>query len=87
MHVPDGRGVDTLFEGNHLHDLCKGTADAGGFYAGASWANRGNRIINNRFERFYQTEKMAQSTSINGVCKRSTIRLSAPMSPFERHSL
>ena len=82
----DGRGVDTLFEGNHLHDLCKGTADAGGFYAGASWANRGNRIINNRFERFYQTEKMAQSTSINGVCKRRTQR-AHDLLCLEQHSL
>jgi hypothetical protein len=56
----DGVGVNTLFADNHLHDLCQGTADAGGFYAGDSWANRGNVVRGNRFERLFPTEKMAQ---------------------------
>ena len=30
----DGRGTNCIFEDNDLHDLCQGTADAGGFYAG-----------------------------------------------------
>jgi hypothetical protein len=63
----DGVGVDSVFEGNHLHDLCTGTADAGAFYAGASWANRGNIVRNNAFARLYQTENMAQHTAISGV--------------------
>ena len=59
----DGIGVNTLFADNHLHDLCQGTADAGGFYAGDSWANRGNVVRGNRFERLFPTEKMAQVSS------------------------
>ena len=104
----DGVGVNTEFSGNHLHDLCQGTADAGAFYVGLTWANRGNVIrgstlntnysrfaprlsyytthcdcsalcnkkplndgpvLIDRFERIFQTEKMAQHTSLNGVCK------------------
>ena len=63
----DGRGTNCTFEDNDLHDLCQGTADAGGFYAGRTWANRGNVVRRNKFRRFYQTEKMAQSTSVNGI--------------------
>jgi hypothetical protein len=63
----DGRGANCTFEDNDLHDLCQGTADAGGFYAGRTWANRGNVVRRNKFRRFYQTEKMAQSTSVNGI--------------------
>ena len=40
----DGVGVNTEFSGNHLHDLCQGTADAGAFYVGLTWANRGNVV-------------------------------------------
>jgi hypothetical protein len=63
----DGRGANCIFEDNHLHDLCKGTADAGGFYAGRTWSNRGNVVRRNTFKRFYQTEKMNQATSVNGI--------------------
>jgi hypothetical protein len=63
----DGVGVDCLFEGNYLHDLCQGTADAGGFYAGRTWANRGNVIRGNLFKDFVQREAMAQATSVNGI--------------------
>ena len=61
------QGVSTVFTDNYLHDLCQGTADAGGFYVGDSWANRGNILRGNRFERLYPVEKMAQATAINGV--------------------
>lgn len=64
----DGVGVNHVFEGNYLHDLCRGTADAGGFYAGRTWANRGNVVRGNRFERLYPTETMAQKTSVNAIC-------------------
>jgi len=63
----DGRGVNSIFEDNDLHDLCQGTADAGGFYAGRTWANRGNVIRRNRFRNFAHTEAMAQATSVNGI--------------------
>jgi hypothetical protein len=64
----DGVGVLHRFEGNHLHDLCQGTADAGGFYAGRTWANRGNIIRGNLFQRLYATELLFQKTSVNGIC-------------------
>jgi hypothetical protein len=62
-----GHGAKMLFEYNDLHDLAKGTADTGGFYAGRTWADRGNIVRWNKFRRFYQVEKMAQSTSVNGM--------------------
>ena len=65
--MPAEQGVNTVFADNYLHDLCQGTADAGGFYAGDSWANRGNILRGNRFERLYPVEKMSQATAINGV--------------------
>ena len=65
--MPAEQGVNTIFADNYLHDLCQGTADAGGFYAGDSWANRGNILRGNRFERLYPVEKMSQATAINGV--------------------
>lgn len=62
-----GHGVNTVFEDNDLHDLAKGTADTGGFYAGRTWSDRGNIVRRNKFRRFYQVEKMAQKTSVNGI--------------------
>jgi hypothetical protein len=51
---------------NDLHDLCQGTADAGGLYAGDSWANRGNVVRGNSFRRIYSTERMAQVRRVFG---------------------
>jgi hypothetical protein len=65
-----GHGVNMLFEDNDLHDLAKGTSDTGGFYAGRTWSDRGNVVRRNKFRRFYQVEKMAQKTSVNGICKQ-----------------
>jgi parallel beta-helix repeat protein len=62
-----GGGVNMLFEDNDLHDLAKGSSDTGGFYAGRTWADRGNVVRRNKFRRFYQVEKMAQHTSVNGI--------------------
>ena len=60
----DGVSVNCVFEDNYLHDLCKGTADAGGFYAGKSWANRGNVIRRNRFQDFASVEILAMHTTV-----------------------
>lgn len=63
----NGHGVLTTFEDNHLHDLAQGVADSAGFYAGRTWCDRGNIVRRNRFSRFLATEKLAQSTSVNGI--------------------
>jgi parallel beta-helix repeat protein len=65
----DGVGALCVFEDNNLHDLCQGTTDAGGFYAGRTWANRGNIVRRNTFRRIYQTEKMSPclATSVIGI--------------------
>lgn len=54
-----GHGDDCLIDGNHLHDLCYEGVDAGAFYAGRSWADRGNVVQNNLFERIRTTENAA----------------------------
>jgi len=46
-----GHGNDCVFSYNHLHDLCFETLDCGAFYVGRSWADRGNIVENNLFER------------------------------------
>lgn len=51
-----GRGNDCIVSENHLYDLCYEGVDAGAFYAGRSWAERGNIVRNNRFERIRTTE-------------------------------
>ena len=63
----NGHGVLTTFEDNYLHDLAQGVADSAGFYAGRTWCDRGNIVRRNRFSRFLATEKLAQSTSVNGI--------------------
>ena len=65
----DGIGALCVFEDNHLHDLCQGTTDSGGFYAGRTWANRGNVVRRNTFSRIYQTERMSPclGTSVIGI--------------------
>jgi|EP01047_Picozoa_sp_COSAG01_P005442 hypothetical protein len=78
----DGRSTNCIFEDNHLHDLCKGTADAGGLYAGRTWANRGNVVRRNTFRRFFQTEKMSQATSVNGICESTLRSFASLLLPF-----
>ncbi|GMH49987.1 hypothetical protein TrLO_g5061 [Triparma laevis f. longispina] len=45
-----GMGNDHLFDSNFVHDVCFESSDAGAFYTGRSWSNRGNVVVNNRFE-------------------------------------
>ena len=45
-----GSGNDCTFEGNHLHDLCYGSSDAGAWYQGRSWIARGTVLRSNTFE-------------------------------------
>lgn len=63
----NGHGVLHVFEDNDLHHLGQGVADSAGFYAGRTWSDRGNIVRRNRFRHFRATEKLAQSTSVNGI--------------------
>jgi hypothetical protein len=51
-----GSGNNHLFSGNYVHDVCFEASDSGAWYMGRSWIERGNVIINNRFERVRTTE-------------------------------
>ena len=42
-------GNNHVFEKNEIRNVCKECADCGAFYAGRSWAWRGNTIKNNNF--------------------------------------
>eukprot|EP00035_Acanthoeca_spectabilis_P011783 m.207927 g.207927 ORF g.207927 m.207927 type:complete len:671 (-) comp15446_c1_seq26:3200-5212(-) len=46
-----GHANDCTFEENNFTELCTESGDAGAWYSGRSWADRGNQIVNNRFER------------------------------------
>ena len=50
-----GRADNTLFEGNNFTELCTESGDAGAFYSGRSWADRGNAIVANHYARIRNT--------------------------------
>lgn len=62
-----GSGNNFYFANNHVHDVCRGTADAGAFYVGRTWASLGNTIEQNVFNRTANVEEMAQHTQTVGV--------------------
>ena len=62
-----GSGNNWLFEGNHVHDVCRGTTDAGAFYVGRTWSSLGNTLRNNIFNRSAPVEKLVQYSSTVGI--------------------
>ena len=52
-----GGGAFCLFEGNTFDSLLYESSDAGAFYVGRSWTNRGNVIRNNTFRNIHATEQ------------------------------
>ena len=44
-----GGGVNSLFEGNVVENVCYETSDAGAFYSGRNWGERGNVLRGNVF--------------------------------------
>lgn len=50
-----GRADNCLFEGNNFTELCTESGDAGAWYSGRSWADRGNAIVGNHFSRIRNT--------------------------------
>jgi hypothetical protein len=62
-----GSGNNWLFTSNHVHDVCRGTADAGAFYVGRTWSSLGNVVSHNVFNRTENVEKMAQGTPTAGI--------------------
>ena len=62
-----GSGNNWLFEGNYVHDVCRGTTDAGAFYVGRTWSSLGNTLKNNTFNRSAPVEKLTQYASTVGI--------------------
>eukprot|EP01047_Picozoa_sp_COSAG01_P045438 COSAG01_NODE_4184_length_5261_cov_27.557342_2_plen_662_part_00 len=50
-----GRADNCLFEGNNFTELCTESGDAGAWYSGRSWADRGNAIVGNHFSHIRNT--------------------------------
>jgi hypothetical protein len=53
-----GSGVNNLFSNNLFDTLCTMTTDAGAWYSGRSWINRGNVIEGNTFIRIRATDRL-----------------------------
>jgi hypothetical protein len=75
-----GRGNDVIIRGNYLHDLCYETSDSGAFYTGRSYAERGNVIAFNVFERIRTT--LRNSSFVLGFPSVQAIYLDDQMSGF-----
>jgi len=73
-----GRCNDCVFSGNYLHDLCYEGVDAGAFYAGRSWAERGNIVKNNVFQRIRRIEN-----ATHGYGRVQAIYLDDQMSGYD----
>ena len=56
----EGAATNNQFLNNSLHDLVQSSADAGAFYAGRTWAHRGNVVQGNRFARIHPVEEIQQ---------------------------
>ena len=50
-----GRADSSNFTGNNFTQLCTESGDAGAWYSGRSWADRGNSIMHNIFDRIKNT--------------------------------
>lgn len=50
-----GRANDCVFSNNNFTRLCTESGDAGAFYTGRSWADRGNSIVGNTFAHIRNT--------------------------------
>ena len=62
-----GSGNNYHFAENTVHDVCRGTADAGAFYVGRTWGSLGNTLERNNFSRVGNVEEMAQHTQTAAV--------------------
>ena len=62
-----GSGNNYYFAENTVHDVCRGTADAGAFYVGRTWGSLGNTLERNNFSRVGNVEEMAQHTQTAAV--------------------
>jgi hypothetical protein len=65
-----GHGNDCVVQDNDFIDLATGSSDAAAFYAGRSWADRGNVVRDNRFVRIANVEEHATTlgyTRVQGV--------------------
>jgi hypothetical protein len=62
-----GTGNNFLFAHNHVHDVCRGTADSGAFYVGRTWASLGNTLEKNNFSHIGNVEVMAQHTQTAAI--------------------
>ena len=63
-----GHSCDLTVDGNNFTQLCTESGDAGAFYTGRSWADRGNSIVNNHFERIRNFGKAISLQAQNVHC-------------------
>jgi hypothetical protein len=85
-----GHGNNIVIRSNHLHDLCYETSDGGAVYFGRTFADRGNVIVNNHFQRirrtdvYYANQKNHSSSKIiiKGYAHVQAIYLDDQMSGF-----
>eukprot|EP01047_Picozoa_sp_COSAG01_P028366 COSAG01_NODE_1902_length_8963_cov_29.997405_8_plen_224_part_00 len=64
-----GHGNDCVFDGNNFTTLCTESGDAGAFYTGRSWVDRGNALVNNWFAgiRNYGTPIPLQGQNVHAI--------------------
>jgi hypothetical protein len=77
-----GSGNDHLIEKNQVSDVCYECNDCGAFYAARSWAQRGNTVRYNNFERVRSTERLAQM-GMNHGSPQAACYLDDQMSGYE----
>jgi hypothetical protein len=73
-----GGGNDLLFEHNVINHTVYECIDAGAFYVGRSWSQRGNVFRNNVIDTVRPTEKLAQAS-----CSQNGFYLDDEMSGWE----
>lgn len=60
-------GNEHLIEYNEFHHVCQETGDAGAFYMGRDWSQRGNTVRFNYFHDLYGVEGQKGFTDVMGV--------------------
>jgi len=75
-----GHGNEMRIYSNTFEDLCTETSDASAFYAGRSWADRGNVVTNNTFRRIRR--RTSPGETILGFSSVQAIYLDDQMSGY-----
>ena len=76
-------GCDNLFEHNIIEHVCFETADAGGFYVGRSWVQRGNTVRHNTFRNIRATARLGSIAAGAPCCQQVAYYLDDEISGFD----